>query len=104
MCGIYPPWLFLYDIFFPLNTVRKRHRNSKTSKFNLLESAGRVLGNNCGLRGGVVISSVGHLALVLLLLVEAVDLVVMALVGRAHVVVALALRTVFSLVLSIRTV
>ena len=63
-----------------------------------------MLGNNCGLRGGIVVSSVGHLALVLLLLVKAVDLVVMALVGRAHVVVALALRTVFSLVLAIRTV
>lgn len=59
--------------------------------FLSMESAGRVLGNDCGLRGGVVVSSVRHLAMILLLLVETVDLVVVAFVGRANVVVALAL-------------
>ena len=50
-----------------------------------------MLGNDCSLRGGVVVSSVRHLAMILLLLVETVDLVVVAFVGRANVVVALAL-------------
>lgn len=56
-----------------------------------MKSPGRVLSNNSGLRGWVVVSSVRHLALILLVLIETVDLMVLAFVGRAYVVGALAL-------------
>ncbi len=97
MWGMWPYWFFLYDIFLPLK-IKTVIQIQKTKTLNLLERGMVWLCNDSRLWSGVYAGSVTHLTLGLLVLVEAVQLLMIALGPWVH-WIALRFRAVFSLML-----